>query len=157
MRCQKHCRIPRQQTFRWCTDGFPVRNAMRQSGRTRRAEPAPPRSSGLARGACTGPDRKRARSVRHQRRSMFLPGEVQRQAGGFVTMTLTAIRVPEWVHDRAVVVLSQYRKQRLNPLRIIGTGNLSLKVNHRWRLLSKDNGKNWQLMSHEKYNAQKDR
>lgn len=72
-------------------------------------------------------------------------------------MTLTAIRVPEWVHDRAVVVLSQYRKQRLNPVRIIGTGNLSLKVNRRWRLLSKDNGKNWQLMSHEKYNAQKDR
>lgn len=72
-------------------------------------------------------------------------------------MTLTALRVPEWVHNRAVDVLSQYRKQRLNPVRIIGTGNLSLKVNHRWRLLSKDNGKNWQLMSHEKYNAQKDR
>ncbi len=72
-------------------------------------------------------------------------------------MTLTAIRVPEWVHDQAVVVLSQYRKQRLFPARIVGTGNLSLKVNRRWRLLSKDNGKNWQLMSHEKYNAQKDR
>lgn len=72
-------------------------------------------------------------------------------------MTLTAIRVPEWVHDQAVVVLNQYRKQRLFPARIVGTGNLSLKVNRRWRLLSKDNGKNWQLMSHEKYNAQKDR
>lgn len=72
-------------------------------------------------------------------------------------MTLTAIRVPEWVHIRALAVLGQYRKHRLFPCRITGTGNLSLKVNRRWRLLSKDHGKNWQLMSHEKYNAQKDR
>ncbi len=72
-------------------------------------------------------------------------------------MTLTAIRVPEWVHVRAISVLSMYRKQRLHAARILGTGNLSLKVNRRWRLLSKDQGQNWQLMSHEKYNAQKDR
>ncbi|WP_413535030.1 hypothetical protein [Rahnella inusitata] len=72
-------------------------------------------------------------------------------------MTLTAIRVPERVHLRAISVLSMYRKQRLHAARILGTGNLSLKVNRRWRLLSKDHGQNWQLMSHEKYNAQKDR
>lgn len=72
-------------------------------------------------------------------------------------MTLTAIRVPEWVHLRAISVLSMYRKQRLHAARILGTGNLSLKVNRRWRLLSKDHSKNWQLMSHEKYNTQKDR
>lgn len=72
-------------------------------------------------------------------------------------MTLTAIRVPEWVHVRAIQILSQYRKHRLFPGRITGTGNLSLKVNRRWRLLSKDHGKKWQLMSHEKYNTQKDR
>lgn len=72
-------------------------------------------------------------------------------------MTLTTIRVPEWVHVRAISVLSMYRKQRLHPARIIGTGNLSLKVNRRWRLLSKDQGLSWQLMSHEKYNTQKDR
>ena len=72
-------------------------------------------------------------------------------------MSLTAIRVPEWVHIRAVVVLAQYRKRQLFPARIIGTGNLSLRVNHRWRLLSKDHGKNWSLISHERYNKLKDR
>lgn len=72
-------------------------------------------------------------------------------------MTLTASRVPEWVHVQAISVLSMYRKQRLHPARIIGTGNLSLKVNLRWRLLSKDDGKNWSLISHERYNKLKDR
>jgi len=38
-----------------------------------------------------------------------------------------------------------------------GSGNLSLKVNHRWRLLSRDGGKNWEVMSHETYNREKDR
>jgi len=72
-------------------------------------------------------------------------------------MNLTASRVLVWVHARAVTVLTQYHKQRVFPVRMIRSGNLSLKVNHRWRLLSKDNSQNWQLMTHEKYNAQKDR
>ncbi|WP_237730839.1 hypothetical protein [Lelliottia amnigena] len=29
----------------------------------------------------------------------------------------------------------------------------SVRVSRRWRLLSKDNGKHWVLMTHEKYNA----
>ncbi|HAT3748305.1 TPA: hypothetical protein I8622_001255 [Klebsiella oxytoca] len=37
------------------------------------------------------------------------------------------------------------------------TGYLSLKVNPRWRLLSKDDGRNWEVMSHETYNREKDR
>ncbi|WP_423767497.1 hypothetical protein [Enterobacter roggenkampii] len=32
-----------------------------------------------------------------------------------------------------------------------------MKVNHRWRLLSRDGGKNWEVMSHETYNREKDR
>jgi hypothetical protein len=69
---------------------------------------------------------------------------------------LTAIRIPEWVHLKAAHVLSQFRA-RIHPCRMIGTGNLSLKVNHRWRLLSRDGGKNWEVMSHETYNREKDR
>ncbi|HAI2335038.1 hypothetical protein G4U62_16125 [Cronobacter sakazakii] len=40
---------------------------------------------------------------------------------------------------------------------MLRTGYLSLQVNPRWRLLSKDGGKNWEVMSHEKYNGAKDR
>ena len=61
-------------------------------------------------------------------------------------MALTAIRIPEWVHLKAV-----------HPCRMHGSGNLSLKVNHRWRLLSRDGGKNWEVMSHERYSKVKDR
>lgn len=30
----------------------------------------------------------------------------------------------------------------------------SIKVSYRWRLLSKDGGKHWVLMTHERYNTQ---
>jgi hypothetical protein len=72
-------------------------------------------------------------------------------------MGLTAIRIPEWVHLKAAHVLSQFRARRIHPCRMHGSGNLSLKVNHRWRLLSRDGGKNWEVMSHETYNREKDR
>lgn len=70
-------------------------------------------------------------------------------------MTLTAIRIPEWVHLKAVHVLSQFRARRIHPCRMHGSGNFSLKVNHRWRLLSRDGGKNWEVMSHERYSKVK--
>ncbi|WOL24336.1 hypothetical protein fHeYen801_126 [Yersinia phage fHe-Yen8-01] len=37
------------------------------------------------------------------------------------------------------------------------TGYLSLKVGLRYRLLSKDDGETWLLMTHESYNHEKDR
>lgn len=72
-------------------------------------------------------------------------------------MALTAIRVPEWVHTQAVSTLGRYRKRRVNPCRMHGSGNLSLKVNRRWRLLSRDGGQSWEVMSHERYSKLKDR
>ncbi len=72
-------------------------------------------------------------------------------------MTLTAIKIPEWVHSKAVHVLLQFRARRIYPSRMHGSGNLSLKVNRRWRLLSRDDGKSWELMSHERYSKVKDR
>ncbi|EDN4144471.1 hypothetical protein TN66_004226 [Salmonella enterica subsp. enterica serovar Everleigh] len=33
------------------------------------------------------------------------------------------------------------------------TRNMVLRVSYRWRLLSRDHGMNWELMSHEKYNS----
>lgn len=71
-------------------------------------------------------------------------------------MTLTAIRAPEWAITQATKKLAQYRKQHIFARRMHRTGFLSLKVNRRWRLLSRNGGRDWQLMSHEKYNGVKD-
>ena len=72
-------------------------------------------------------------------------------------MALTAIRIPEWVHLKAAHVLLQFRARRIRPCRMHRSGNLSLKVNRRWRLLSRDGGQNWEVMSHETYNREKDK
>ncbi|MDK9373400.1 hypothetical protein QQF54_08535 [Lelliottia sp. V106_10] len=72
-------------------------------------------------------------------------------------MSLTAIRIPLWIHLKAINVLQAYRRHKLITTYIHTTGYLSLKVNRRWRLLSRDNGRNWEVMSHERYNKEKDR
>lgn len=72
-------------------------------------------------------------------------------------VALTAIRIPERVHLQAMQVLLRYRRKRIYARRMRRTGYLSLKVNPRWRLLSKDDGRNWEVMSHETYNREKDR
>ncbi|MGS2677050.1 MULTISPECIES: ParE family toxin-like protein [Citrobacter] len=51
-------------------------------------------------------------------------------------------------------VLLRYRRKRVYARRMRRTGFLSLKVNPRWRMLSKDNGRNWEVMSHETYNGE---
>lgn len=71
-------------------------------------------------------------------------------------MTITTLRAPEWVISQASRKLAQYRKRRIFPCRMHKTGYLSLKVNPRWRLLSQNGGKDWQLLTHEKYNGVKD-
>lgn len=70
---------------------------------------------------------------------------------------LTAIRIPERIHQQALLVLTRYRRRRIFPRRMISTGYLSLKVNPRWRLLSRDGGREWEVMSHERYSKLKDR
>ncbi|WP_089528516.1 ParE family toxin-like protein [Pantoea ananatis] len=71
-------------------------------------------------------------------------------------MSLTTFKAPEWVIVQATKKLSQYRMQRVFARRIHSTDYLSLAVNPRWRLLSRNNGKDWQLMTHETYNSAKD-
>ncbi len=72
-------------------------------------------------------------------------------------VALTAIRIPERVHLQAMQVLLRYRRKRIYARRMRRTGYLSLKVNPSWRLLSKDDGRNWEVMTHERYNKLKDR
>lgn len=69
-------------------------------------------------------------------------------------MALTAIRIPERVHQQAMQILLRYRRKRIYARRLRRTGYLSLKVNPRWRLLSKDDGRSWEVMSHEKYSGE---
>lgn len=71
-------------------------------------------------------------------------------------MTLTAIRVPTYVHEKAIAVLRQYQRGHIRPVHIV-CGNISLQVMRKWRLLSRDQGKSWTVLSHEKYNKLKDR
>ena len=71
-------------------------------------------------------------------------------------MTLTAIRVPSWVHAKAVTVMEKYKNGQLHARMHYQHGRLSLKVTHRWRLLSRNNGRDWVIISHERYNRMKD-
>jgi len=62
---------------------------------------------------------------------------------------------PDIVH-RAISCLDDYHAglhgcRRLNGER--GTGNSKINVGLRWRLLSRNNGITWGLMTHERYNT----
>ncbi|HIE4916019.1 ParE family toxin-like protein [Klebsiella aerogenes] len=71
-------------------------------------------------------------------------------------MVTNSIRIPTQINKKASHVLHQYNSGELKACRI-KCGNMSLRVGRKWRLLSKDNGHYWEIMSHEKYNNLKDR
>ncbi|WP_075208335.1 ParE family toxin-like protein [Klebsiella aerogenes] len=71
-------------------------------------------------------------------------------------MVTNSIRIPTQINKKASHVLNQYNSGELKACRI-KCGNMSLRVGRKWRLLSKDNGQCWEIMSHEKYNNLKDR
>ncbi|HHT5083154.1 ParE family toxin-like protein [Klebsiella michiganensis] len=71
-------------------------------------------------------------------------------------MIIISNRIPSHVNEKASHVLSLYSKGDIKPCRI-KCGNLSLKIGRKWRLLSRNNGTCWEVMSHEKYNQLKDR
>ncbi|HBY1483413.1 hypothetical protein C4Y64_023030 [Klebsiella pneumoniae subsp. pneumoniae] len=71
-------------------------------------------------------------------------------------MIITSNRIPPHVNEKASQILSLYRKGNIKPCHI-KCGNLSLKIGRKWRLLSRNNGTCWEVMSHEKYNQLKDR
>jgi len=61
---------------------------------------------------------------------------------------------PLRVNKRATAELSQYAKGRKNFSRIVPHHYLVIRLGRRWRLLSKDGGKVWSLLTHEKYNVE---
>lgn len=61
---------------------------------------------------------------------------------------------PLCVSKRATAELSQYAKGRKNYSRIAPHHYLVIRLGCRWRLLSKDGGKVWSLLTHERYNVE---
>ncbi len=59
---------------------------------------------------------------------------------------------PLFIAEKAVIILSQYRKGCIHPRRTFGKKYLTFRVNKRWRLLSRDNGQKWELLTHNDYN-----
>ncbi|HHX9840579.1 TPA: hypothetical protein ACVTE6_000067 [Salmonella enterica subsp. enterica] len=61
-------------------------------------------------------------------------------------------KVPLRICQKAAVMLNQWQMGKIKASTNY-TQNMVLRVSYRWRLLSRDHGMNWELMSHEKYNS----
>ncbi len=71
-----------------------------------------------------------------------------------LNMTLSSNRIPVRVYSRTTLILGRYQRGVISPRTSYQHGYISLRINHRWRLSSKDGGMHWVAMSHEKYNKQ---
>ena len=58
---------------------------------------------------------------------------------------------PQRVYMRALCLVRQWRQGKIRPRRTFRHGYLSISVTHYWRLLSKDEGQHWELLSHAEY------
>ncbi|WP_420843000.1 hypothetical protein [Enterobacter kobei] len=59
---------------------------------------------------------------------------------------------PECIKMKANRLLQLYRERLRIPRKSKKMAYLSFEVGPRWRLLSKDNGLHWSLLSHSEYN-----
>ncbi|MGJ0478994.1 ParE family toxin-like protein [Pantoea agglomerans] len=69
-------------------------------------------------------------------------------------ITMTCKRVALRVQERAANLLHQYEHGAHNFSRLKPHGYLVIRVGNRWRLLSKNGGQHWRLMTHETYNRE---
>lgn len=60
--------------------------------------------------------------------------------------------IPPSIQRKARQILERHLAGEISPRKLAGGLGLSLEVGYRWRLLSRDKGQTWDLMSHEKYN-----
>lgn len=69
-------------------------------------------------------------------------------------MLIVPHHVNDTVMNNAFSVLSEYYSGK-KVYQVIKPHNyLTIKVSYRWQLLSRDDGKRWELMTHERYNKQ---
>ncbi|EPL4334081.1 hypothetical protein GFB57_19805 [Citrobacter sp. S39] len=68
-------------------------------------------------------------------------------------LTVTS-HASECVINKAFTLLSEYYSGKKNYQLVKPHFYIKMNVSLRWRLLSKDDGKSWELMTHERYNKQ---
>lgn len=65
-----------------------------------------------------------------------------------------ACNAPLPVCTRALAALKCFARSRRNYSRVKPHHYLVIRLGRRWRLLSKNDGQHWQLMTHETYNRE---
>lgn len=60
-------------------------------------------------------------------------------------------RPPKHIREKADILISKYRDHSVTPRKTYRRGYLTLNVTPGWRLLSKDKGQTWLLLSHADY------
>lgn len=68
-------------------------------------------------------------------------------------MSVSLNNAPGWITAKALEILNQFSSRQIFPRKTYGKKYLTLRVNKRWRLLSKDDGHNWSLLTHNDYNS----
>lgn len=71
-----------------------------------------------------------------------------------VTKLQISCAAPVGVCARAAAELRRYSRGKKNYSRIAPNFYLVIRMGMRWRLLSKNGGKTWSLLTHEKYNVE---
>lgn len=69
-------------------------------------------------------------------------------------ITLAGTPAKPDVYRKAISLLAQFRRGNRVFRRIKPHGYLKINIGYRWRLLSKNGGKDWRLMTHETYNVE---
>lgn len=71
-----------------------------------------------------------------------------------VTRLQISCAAPLCICDRAAAELRRFDRGLRNYSRIKPNFYQVIRIGRRWRLLSKDGGKVWSLLTHEKYNVE---
>lgn len=64
-------------------------------------------------------------------------------------------RAPSRIWRAAKEAVQAFASGQKNFLIVHRTGYLMIRVSYRWRLLSKNGGQHWRLMTHESYNSER--
>ncbi|AGQ32469.1 ParE family toxin-like protein [Serratia liquefaciens] len=69
-------------------------------------------------------------------------------------MSVNLNNAPSWITAKALEILNQFSACQIFPRKNRGKKYFTFQVNKRWRLLSKDDSQNLQLLTHNDYNSE---
>lgn len=72
-------------------------------------------------------------------------------------MKLSTKKSPLWAIQKASKLLTKWQSRGIRANRTRKFGYLKIRVTQQWRLLSKDGGNTWELVSHSTYNRSIDK